>query len=414
VRARLAVLVILAVIVGILPAYGASGSAELPHARAQRCAPLAHQSGQHAWFDVTTVNSQLARNWERAICSAADGSTINLAMWFIGLDGRDTLRLIADLKLMHDRHDVHVNVIVGKSVYLPGPTYIQGLSFPALQSALSFAHLMSCHYGCRSSLTSAITHAKFMTISRTRSGVPAVLESSANWDTEQFELTRQSGIYFGNDVPLYQAFVQRFTSMAACARGDCRSDVNDPVRRSNHIFYDKDDVVWRGVAQDAAVYFDPLPPEIDPVGDQLSQMHCHGRGTVDVMTLWLSRKTVITQLRRLRREGCTLRVLVEHPIGTRWQVSNLGERCIGYSHDKLIAVHSGKHTLVIEGSEDWSSQSGWTHDQQVVKDTRRSIWRGYAAYYKRAAAGSRPCTRPAGSTPIPFGSPQSLARANTR
>jgi hypothetical protein len=413
VRARLATLAILGLLVGILPAYGASGAPAPHHSRARHCAPLAHQSGQHAWFDVATVNSQLARNWERAICSAADGSTINLAQWFIGLDGRDTLRLIADLKLMHDRHHVHVNIIVGKSVYLPGPTYVAGLSYPALRSALSFAHLMSCYYGCRSSLPSAITHAKFMTISRTRSGVPAVLESSANWNTEQFEQTRQSGIYFGNDRPLFQAFVQRFTSMAACARGNCRSDTNDPVRRSNKIFYDKDGIVWRGAAQDAAVYFDPLPPAIDPVAARLSKMRCHGKGSVDVMTLWLSRKTVITQLRRLRREGCTLRVLVEHPLGTPWQVSNLGERCVGLSHDKLIAVNTGTHKLVIEGSEDWSSQSGWTHDQQVVKDTRPSIWRAYAAYYKRAAAGSTPCPRPAGSAPIPFGSPQSLAQANT-
>jgi hypothetical protein len=409
VRARLAVLAILGLLLSLLPAYGASGSPQTHPARAQRCAPLAHQSGQHAWFDVATVNSQLARNWERAICSAADGSTINLAQWFIGLDGRDTLRLIADLKLMHDKHDVHVNIIVGKSVYLPGPTYVVGLSYPALESALSFAHLMSCHYGCRSSLKSAITHSKFMTISRTRSGVPAVLESSANWNTEQFEQTRQSGIYFGNDRPLFQAFVQRFKSMAACARGNCRADKNDPVRRINRIFYDKDGIVWRGVAKDAAVYFDPLPPEIDPVAERLSTMHCHGKGSVDVMTLWLSRKTVITQLRRLRREGCSLHVLVEHPIGTSWQVSNLGE----LSHDKLIAVNTGRQKLVIAGSEDWSAQSGWTHDQQVVQDTKPSIWRGYAAYYKLAAAGSKPCTRPAGSAPIPFTSTESLATADT-
>jgi hypothetical protein len=414
VRTRIVLLAVLGLLVSLLPAYGASGTPASAPPGTSRCAPLARQSGQHAWFDVATANSQLARNWAHAICSAADGSTIDLAQWFIGLDGRDTMRLVADLKLMHDRHEVQVNVIVGKSVYLPGPTYVDGLSYPALQSALSFAHLMSCHYGCRSSLKSAITHAKFMTISRTRAGGPAVLESSANWDTEQFEQTRQSGIYFGDDRPLYRAFRQRFASMAACARGNCRSDTHDPVHRRHRVYFDNDGLVWRGAAQDAAVYFDPLPPQIDPVAARLSRLHCHGSGSIDVMTLWLSRKTVITQLRRLRREGCVLRVLVEHPLGTSWQVANLGERCVGLSHDKVIAVNTGRRKLVIAGSEDWSSQSGWTHDQQVVQDTRPSIWRAYAAYYKRAAVGARSCTRPPGSEPIPFVAGQSLAEANTR
>jgi hypothetical protein len=383
-------LVLLALVAGVMPGYGAV-PARATHPVSRACIPLARPSGQHAWFDVATPGSQLARKWEHAICTAANGSTIDLAIWFIGVNGRDTLRLIDDLKRMNRFHDVRVNVIVGKSSYEPGPAYIHGLDYLQLLSALSFAHVMSCYYGCRSSRRNAIAHSKFMTISRTQGGYPAVLESSANWDAEQFEQTRQSGIYFGDDVPLYRAFVTRFRSMAACARGSCASDRADPVRLRHGVWYDADGVIWRGIAQDAAVYFDPLPARIDPVAKRLSVVRCHGHGVVDVMTLYLTRIAVISQLKRLRREGCSLRILVEHPLGTRYQLRNLGERCLGLSHDKMIAVHTGKQTLVIAGSEDWATSSALTHDQQVVQDTRPSIYRAYAAYYARAARGSVPC-----------------------
>jgi hypothetical protein len=421
VRARLAALTALTALLGAVAAYGVAAPADLNSAAAAVAvsstapgcaAPLVHPTGQHAWFDVATVDSQLARNWESVICSAADGSTINLAIWFIGLNGSDTLRLIADLKRMHDRHDVHVNIIVGKSEYEPGPAYISGLSFPALTAALSFAHLMSCFYGCRSPLKTAILHSKFMTVSRTRDGFPAVLESSANWDAEQWEQTRQSGIYFGNDRQIYRAFEQRFRSLAACAKGSCRDDKDDPVRNSHRVWYDKDGLIWRGASHGAAVYFDPLPPTDDPVTTVLKSLRCHGSGSIDVMTLWLTRAKLIRQLRRLRREGCTLRILVEHPRGTPSQATNLGERCVGLSHDKLIAVNTGKRKLVIQGSEDWTTQSGWTHDQQVVQVSRPAVYRAYHAYYKRAAAGSVLCQRPPGSPPIRWLATQTLTQAN--
>jgi hypothetical protein len=421
VPARLAKLIAVAGVLAMVAAYAVAGPAARTAAAANPassstshgCAPhLAHPSGQHAWFDVAKVDSQLARNWESLICSAADGATIDLTLWFIGLNGSDTLRLVADLKRMHDRHHVRVNIIVGRSEYQPGPTYVAGLSYPALTSALSFAHLMSCYNGCRSRLKGAIVHSKFMTVSQTRAGYPAVLESSANWDAEQWEQTRQSGIFFGNDLPIYRAFRQRFRSLAACATGSCRDDKFDPVRNSHRIWYDKDGRTWRGAWHGAAVYFDPLPPTDDPVAARLKPLRCHGSGSVDVMTLWLSRAAVIRQLRRLRREGCTLRVLVEHPQGAPWQVAHLGERCVGLSHDKLIAVNTGKQKLVIEGSEDWTTQSGWTHDQQVVQVNRPAVYRAYHAYYKRAAAGSVPCQRPPGSPVIPWVATHSLAQAN--
>jgi hypothetical protein len=420
VRARLAALTVLTALLGMYPAYGTAGPADRHSAVAKAaatssahgCAPrLAHPSGQHAWFDVARANSQLARNWESVICSAADGSTINLVIWFIGLNGSDTLRLVADLKRMHNRHQVHVNIIVGQSEYQPGPAYIDGLSYPALATALSFGHLMSCYYGCRSSLKGAIVHSKFMTVSRTRDGFPAVLESSANWDAEQWEQTRQSGIYFGNDRPIFRAFEQRFRSLAACAKGSCRDDKYDPVRNSNQVWYDKDGLIWRGASHGASVYFDPLPPTDDPVATRLKSLRCHGSGSVDVMTLWLTRATVIRQLRRLRREGCTLRILVEHPLGTPWQINDLRERCVGLSHDKMIAVNTGKRRLVIAGSEDWTTRSGWTHDQQVVQVSRPAVYRAYHVYYKRAAAGSVLCQPPSGPPPIPWVK-QSLAQAN--
>jgi hypothetical protein len=399
-------------LISTLPAYGGASAHEVRAAAGRPCTPLAYPSGQHAWFDVQQVNSQLARNWEHAICTAAAGSTIDLAIWFIGLNGVDTMRLIADLKRVHDNRGVRVNVLVGKSVYEPGPSYLKGLSYPDLASSLSFAHLTACQNGCRSSLKGAIAHSKFMTISKTRGGYPAVVESSANWDAEQFERTRQSGIYFGGDVPLYQAFVRRFRSMEACAAGNCKSDLADPVFKRKGVWYDTDHKTWRGVSQGAAVYFDPMPPTVDPVATRLSTVRCHGQGRIDVMSLYLTRVAVIRQLKRLRREGCTLHILVEHPLGTRYQVKNLGEQCLGLSHDKLIAVKTGKLTLVIAGSEDWATLSGLTHDQQVVEDTRPSIYRAYADYYIRAAHGSRPCHAIPPVTDPSSQTPEGLAQAN--
>jgi hypothetical protein len=412
VRARLAVLALCAALVGgMLPAYGAGDTTPARHTT-RSCVPLTHQGGQHAWFDIQKVHSQLARDWGHAICSAANGSTINLAIWFIGVNGPDTLQLINDLKRMHRFHDVHVNVIVGKSIYEPGPAYIRGLSYPGLLSALPFAHVMSCYYGCRSSLKSAIAHEKFMTISRTRAGYPAVVESSANWDTEQFEMTRQSGMYFGDDVPLYRAFAKRFRSLAACARGNCAADKADPVRKRKGVWYDTDHKIWRGAAQDAAVYFDPLPAKDDPVASRLSLIHCHGHGRVDVMTLYLTRVAVIHQLQRLQREGCTLHVLVEHPLGTRYRVKHLGERCLGLSHDKVIAVRTRTQTLVLAGSEDWATLSALTHDQQVVEDTKPRIYQEYAAYYTKAARGAVPCKAIPPAASAAWGSAAGLTRAN--
>jgi hypothetical protein len=354
---------------------GASGaSAAVP-----RCTPLVRYSpGPHAWFDKGDVKSQLVVGIDRLVCSAADGATIDLKSWFINVDGPAVRHLVADLALMHRYHRVRVNVLVGRSGYggVYGPA-----RWRTFLRAFSFAHVGSCYYSCRSTTRGSVEHGKWVAVSKLRQGVPAVLSTSANISTQQYS-TVETGILVVGNRPLYSAFRARFASLQACAvslsSSACgrRDTAHQPAAR------------WYG-ERGTYVYF--APASTDPVTNALRNVTCRRTDThrlVVLASLFLTRSGVVAQVARLRREGCIVRVVLEHVPSAL--AETLDPRCL-YNHDKTLLVHTAKSHWVISGSENFAPGSLHSSGQQMVLSTLTYVVAGYERFYATLWPHAKTC-----------------------
>jgi hypothetical protein len=342
-----------------------------------RCTPLTRYApGAHAWFDDHDVRSQLVVGIDRLVCSAADGATIDLKSWFVFVDGPAVRHLVADLALMHRYHRVRVNVLVGRSGYQrPGGA----AKWQAFRRAFAFAHVASCLYSCRSTTVGAVEHGKWVAVSRLRQGGSAVLSTSTNFSTQQYGAVETGILVVGNPA-LYAAFRTRFASLqscsadpssAACGRADAD---HQPAAR------------WFG-AQGVDVYF--APTSTDPVAETLSGVTCtptDPHRLVLLASLYLSRRAVTLELARLRDEGCTVRVLLEHPPNKL--VATLAPRC-AVSHDKTVLVDTTATKLVVSGSDNFRPLN--SSGQQMVRTRTPAVLAAYERFYAKSWLRAKAC-----------------------
>ncbi|HEX3908482.1 MAG TPA: hypothetical protein VHW92_11180 [Mycobacteriales bacterium] len=341
------------------------------------CTPLKDPTDEAVWTDLSTVGSQLAKNIAALICSAADGATIDIKSWFIEPGDPDTDLILADLALMHTYHHVTVNVLIGQQIY----EVSSSLNWDKATAALrTFATLSSCYRGCVSSDPAAIPHSKWMTVSATRWGPPAVLSTSANWTREQWRGTRESGLYLYDDQPLYAALVTHFNAMVACGSGTCPTP----------------DIVtgWVPDGDGNALYLAPQPT--DGLVDALSNLTCVPGGEIDGMSLFLHDAALTNQLSRLQSEGCAIHLLLEHP-PAQGLIESFAPMC-RIQHDKGLIIDTGAGVSeAVFGSQDFSVNAAALSDNAMIASTSPEIVAQYRTFFTQASAGESPCV----SAPTP-------------
>ena len=112
---------------------------------------------------------------------------------------------------MHRYHHVSVVILVGRNGY---PAAAERAGTPFVKRFRAFATIRSCARRCTLPNTGGISHSKFVTVSKMRSGGAGVLSTSANFTDQQFA-TVEHGIFVAGDTGLYNAFHARFAAMAA-------------------------------------------------------------------------------------------------------------------------------------------------------------------------------------------------------
>jgi hypothetical protein len=304
--------------------------------------------------------SELARGIDALICSAADGATIDIKSWFVGANGTAMAHMISALRLMHTYHRVHINVFVAKSWYPPS-------QWTAFRKAFSFATVWSCARACMSGVPGSIDHSKWITVSQLAArngGGPVVLSTSLNPTEEQFN-SGQSGIAIYRDPTVYGPFMAEWNSMVRCASGH---GCNYRIPAGS----------WQGKYQ-TKVWFEPST--LDPTHEALKALHCTHGGTIEMMSLYMYRWPVLKDLLRLRSEGCTVRVVLEHWDPTQpapW--TDLGPRC-AFNHDKIVVIDVGSVHEVIAGSQDQLGHEVFIDDNQMILTTNPSPVAKYRAYF---------------------------------
>jgi hypothetical protein len=305
--------------------------------------------------------SELALQINALICSADDGATIDVKSWFVGFHGTAMTRMIDALRLMHTYHHVRVNVFVAKSWYTPH-------NWVAFRRAFSFATVWSCARACMSGVPGSIDHSKWILVSRLRArngGGTAVLSTSLNPSEEQFS-SGQSGILTFRDPTLYGAFLHEWNVYVRCASG----------RGCDHIIPSGR---WQGSYR-TTVWFEPS--KLDPTHEALKNLHCTHGGMIAVESLYLYRRSILDDLLRLRSEGCSVDVLLEHwdpKKPSPWTL--LHPRC-AFNHDKLVLIDVGSVHQVIEGSQDQTPSEVLIDDNQMVRTTNPYVLARYRAYVK--------------------------------
>lgn len=311
--------------------------------------------------------SDTARKIAQTICSAERGSRIDVAMYFIRYHASSSAgsNLIVDsLERMARYRGVEVRVVLEGRLVRPG----QELHASYLKLR-TFAEVATCDFGCHSvvpvsttATTQGIQHHKFMTITdmRWRSGTdPLVLSSTGNWSRAQFNDNWQSTVLQHDDPALTREFRVQFEQLRSCAGpGSCGAW--DTARRTFGATHDGytmtlKDGVWAEPSAErpgtpgrgTSVSFSPQHTS-DQMAVALERYTCtpeHRTVRVAQMFVTPNRPHVLDALARLRTQGCDVRVVVNHPVGTaqtagvaRMLQDGLDVRCTTGVHEKLVAV----------------------------------------------------------------------------
>lgn len=354
-----------------LSAAGASAR----HHRVPSCTGFGrfHYMAAHPLIDNRSEKRGLVPSIDKLVCSAADHATIDIKSWFIRIEDPTIKKIVADLALMHRYHNVRVNVVVGRGAY-PPYTHQQHLqTFASLKRWFHFAHVYSCMSSCWRAHTGNISHSKWITVSRLRQGIPAVLSTSANWSHQQFALTKQTGLLTVGHPALSKAFVGRYAVFVDCAI-------------HHHCFRPLPKAHWVG-SPGAWVYFSPATG--DPIVDIFKRIRCGPRSHIDITSLLLTRPGVLRELGVLRHKGCTVRPLLEHPV-TRSTDRALHPRCETI-HDKSIIISTSNIHDVIAGSEDIGGGGIHGNDNVMVLTANPTTRRTYQSFFNYNWARSKHC-----------------------
>lgn len=313
-------------------------------------------SGVHALFDYHNPKSGLVHDVNLLICSAADNSTIDLKSWFVYDDGTYPAQTLYFLRFMHVYHHVTVNIVTSRG------------GVRASKAATAGLHLYGCPSACYGGTTDGrkVTHAKWITVSSLRAasgGGNAVLSTSMNFSTEQYA-QGQSGLLDVRDRSLYAAFANRFGAYVRCAAGRGACSHAAPTGK------------WYGTGY-AKVWFFPSQSDPDLYELQRAQTTCQHGGVIEVMSLSITRTSIVKQLQRDQAAGCRIYVLLEHAQPASETLHPRYE----WNHDKAIIIDTPGLHEVTQGSQDLTPSEVLRWDNQMVRTTSTRVVNAYRGYF---------------------------------
>lgn len=337
-----------------------------------RCTPLAQPARRSkAWFTRPGSDGPppLARAVRKLICTAAPGSTMRIAMYFLKEDSPDVESIVRAMEIVATKRDVSIEIVLDGSPYAKG-TPVHKATLDRLDDIGAY---YLCPYGCRSQDTrtlpngkqsTELQHNKFVVITDTIWNTrldPLVIQSSANWSASQLSTRHQSAVMIHDDPVLAKHFDVRWESLVACAAPDSScAEWNDgldelgldpaqySVDKVDGVWFDRDLAAMDGTTgRGIQVLFSPWA-HADPIGADLGVYDCEGEhNRVWVAHLFISRfrPDVINGLADLMQRGCDVRIIVSsfdrvhNSVGIlMMRDAGLRVSCVSKVHDKIVLV----------------------------------------------------------------------------
>ena len=423
----------------------AAGTSPAVRTRAEACRglPLPMPSTA-AWFTRTGASStsQLARKLGGLFCTAAPGSTVQVAMYFVrtGDSAREVETILRPLELMHRYRGVRVQFLLERRVYAGG-----GMD-STLRRLRSFATVEFCTWSCRNANdASGILHDKFVVMSNTtlRPGKdPVVVTSSANWSYSQLRGKWQSAVLSHDDPVLARELAIRWDALRACGTpGGCEAWTGQyagavlpgeyGTSSRGGISYDGASVRPGGAGRGTAVQFSPIRTG-DPVRQELTAGTCsaeHRTVRLAMFKFTSGRSAVADALAAMQQAGCDVSIALATPVDTveRAGLDMLRSRglqvsCVRGLHDKAVVLDvagrdGAPRTTLMTGSANLTYSALRLSDeaqlqltvQQASPPYAAALAQVHAAYLRnwrtmaRAAGSCDPLATPA--PPDPLGAP---------
>ena len=295
-------------------------------------------------------------------------------MYFINNDPGASHKFLTTLAFMHRYHHVRVNVLQGLHL----KSAASRRKYASDRHAAPGVHWADCTKACESSRGDGVAHSKFITISKLRgTRRPAVFTTSANVTHQQLLLTVESGVLFTRNTGLYKRFVHEFNIDHSCAE---HHRCNRKLRTRN----------WQSFGSER-VYF--TPNVIDPIANDLKKVSCRRGGTISVASLWLTGGKLTKVLNQMRKQGCRVRVVIEHDDRPRGQLKAWHARVM-LEHDKYLIVNTPTQHHVYFGTQDFGYKALHVNDNYMVRTnygpTFRAYQREFAWQWGRAKAVTSP------------------------
>ena len=364
------------------------------------CTPLTKPAnGTAAWFarPYSRTTSPIATQLSRLFCSAANGSTVDVGMYFIrgGSGQKDANVILTALQRVHRYRAVKVRIVMEGRLYRPGAALA-----PSLTELKKFATVRLCNLGCHneryaSEAKGAIMHHKFVAISDmrwSRTVDPAVVVSSANWSQSQLRYKWQSAVLDYNDPALFQHLDTEYRVLDTCSVSGCAAWAATVARlaiapayalsESDRLWHDADSTWRQGTAgRGISVAMSPWLKR-DMVATRLRKYTCtpeHHTVRVGHMFLTSARTSVIAALSDLRQRGCVVQVVLGLPdesvqsSGIR-ALREVGLRpyCTARVHDKIILLDAVRvadgrpDQVVLMGSQSLGKTALRGNDEEIL------------------------------------------------
>lgn len=384
------------------------------------------------------AGSNTAAMVEKAVCSAARGSQIRIAMFWITNTSTATKKIVNALRWVKEQRGVRIRIVMDTMYYKAA--YPKNME--TLKDLRTFADVVLCVRGCRSvlapegttggSVTTEANHNKFLVVDDTvwKSGTdPLTYISSANWAPAQLSDRYQSSVMVWNDVMLAKRFSLRWDNLNVCARQGCSawnqivdnrglSVATHGVRRIDDVWHDRTLQPWQGDAdRGTAALFSPVPTG-DPIAEELGDFEACAP---DQSRVWVGqryiakyRKAVIDELVRLDKLGCDVRIIVgartDRDIAAAgaayMKAEGLSVQCVAGIHDKYLLVDAlddlTRRKLLLTGSQGLGARALMFSDESMLRlttgtgspaaDTDNArVWQAFAAHHRTMADQSIPC-----------------------
>ncbi|WP_284293755.1 phospholipase D-like domain-containing protein [Luteimicrobium album] len=292
---------------------GVSAQRTLKHAS---CTAASTPSALSVFFtDSAHLNgSGVSTNLARVICATAPKATVSVSLYILRDQDSQAKRILDALRYVHAELGVKVRFIL--------ETTHGGTPVSVANAVRSFASVTTCDQGCTNTgKVGAHEHDKLLAISdmRWKSRTdPVVVLGSANWSNRQLNEYWQSATMFYDDATMYRDQVQKFDRMRTCGAGQCSS-----IKTVGSRSWVKSSAGNWGIAGDpvltasggsgASYQFFPSVTGTDDMVKDLRAITCRPGGTIRVgmyLTTPHRAKKIGTELGRLRKEGCDVKLLV--------------------------------------------------------------------------------------------------------